>query len=305
MELERLVHTYSIVARDSVTGEIGGAVQSHYFRSGTVLSGEPGVGIVASQASGDPSYGSLGLALMRSGKSPADALRGLVAADRSESIRQVAMVDANGRVAAHTGTDTIPEAGHELGDQFSVQANMMLRASVWPAMAKAFRAATGHLAERMLAALFAAEAEGGDIRGMQSAGLLLVMPPSPERPRGRNLDFRIDDSPRPLDELRRLLRVAAGYDAGNRADRAFALGDVENGSREYERAAELLGDNPEMRFWHAVALLRARRIDAGLAKLREAAAGDRNWIELALRLPEKTFQLDPGTKEQIRRMLTS
>jgi uncharacterized Ntn-hydrolase superfamily protein len=169
-ELERLVHTYSIVARDPVTGEMGGAVQSHYFRSGAVLSGEPGVGVVASQASGDPSYGSLGLALMRSGKSPADALRRLVVADPHGGIRQVAMVDAQGRVAAHTGADTIPEAGHELGDQFSVQANMMLRSSVWPAMAKAFCAATGHLAVRMLAALFAAEAEGGDIRGMESRG---------------------------------------------------------------------------------------------------------------------------------------
>ena len=305
MELERLVHTYSIVARDPVTGEMGGAVQSHYFRSGSVLSGEPGVGVVASQASGDPSYGSLGLALMRSGKSPADALRGLVVADPHGGVRQVAMVDAQGRVAAHTGADTIPEAGHELGDQFSVQANMMLRASVWPAMAKAFCAATGHLAERMLAALFAAEAEGGDIRGMQSAGLLLVVPPSPERPRGGNFDLRIDDSLRPLDELRRLLQVAAGYNASNRGDRAFAIGDVENGSREYERAAELVGQNPEMRFWHAIALFRARRVDAGLAKLREAAAGDRNWIELALRLPENIFQVDRDTREQIRRMLTS
>jgi uncharacterized Ntn-hydrolase superfamily protein len=260
---------------------------------------------VASQASGDPSYGWLGLALMRSGKSPADALRGLVVADPRGGIRQVAMVDARGRLAAHTGADTISEAGHELGDQFSVQANMMLRASVWPAMARAFCAATGHLAERMLAALFAAEAEGGDIRGMQSAGLLLIMPPSAERPRGGNFDLRIDDSPRPLEELRRLLQVAAGYDASNRGDRAFALGDVENGSREYERAADLVGENPEMRFWHAIALFRARQVDAGLAKLREAAAGDRNWIELVLRLPEKIFQFDRGTKEQIRRMLTS
>jgi uncharacterized Ntn-hydrolase superfamily protein len=186
-----------------------------------------------------------------------------------------------------------------------VQANMMLRASVWPAMAKAFCAATGHLAERMLAALFAAEAEGGDIRGMQSAGLVLVVPPSPERPRGENFDLRIDDSPRPLYELRRLLQVAAGYDASNRADRAFAIGDVENGNREYERAAKLVGQNPEMRFWHAIALFQARRVDAGLAKLREAAAADRNWIELALRLPERIFQLDRDTKEQIRRMLTS
>jgi uncharacterized Ntn-hydrolase superfamily protein len=229
----------------------------------------------------------------------------LVVADPHGGIRQVAMVDAQGRVAAHTGADTIPEAGHELGDQFSVQANMMLRASVWPAVAKAFCAATGHLAERMLAALFAAEAEGGDIRGMQSAGLVLVVPPSPERPRGGNFDLRIDDSLRPLDELRRLLQVAAGYDASNRADRAFAIGDVENGNREYERAAELVGQNPEMRFWHAIALFQARRVDAGLAKLREAAAGDRNWIELALRLPERIFQLDRDTKEQIRRMLTS
>ncbi|HXW83261.1 MAG TPA: DUF1028 domain-containing protein [Candidatus Binataceae bacterium] len=303
--MESIVHTYSIVARDPVTGEMGGAVQSHYFRSGTVLCGEVGVGVVASQASADPSYGPLGLALMRAGRSPEDALRGLVAADAYSTIRQVAMLDASGRVAAHTGADTIPEAGHIVADQFAVQANMMLRASVWPAMAKAFRASTGHLAERMLAALVAAEAEGGDIRGMQSAGLLLVTPPSPERPRGQIDDLRVDDSPRPLEELQRLLRVGAGYIANGQGARAFALGDIEGGNRQFERAAELVGNNPEMRFWHAIALLRAGRIEAGLAKLREAAAGDRNWIELALRLPDKIYQLDRGVKEQIRRMQTS
>src|ERR1700687_3862377 len=160
-----LVHTYSIVARDPETGQLGVAVQSHYFAVGSVVTwAEAGVGVVATQSVADPAYGKLGLDLMRTGKSAPDTLAGLVASDSFQSIRQVAMVDSQGRVAAHTGSITIPEAGHIVGDGFSVQANMMLKNSVWPAMAEAYRGAKGEMVDRFLAALDAAEAEGGDIR---------------------------------------------------------------------------------------------------------------------------------------------
>src|SRR5712692_3887575 len=171
----RPVHTFSIVARDSITGELGVAVQSHWFSVGPLVPwAEAGVGVVATQSFVDPAYGPLGLELMRAGKSAKQALEGLLASDPGEAVRQVAMVDAQGNVAAHTGKKCIPGAGHVLGEQFSVQANLMLNDKVWPAMAKAYREAKGDLAERMLAALDAAQVVGGDIRGKQSAAILIV-----------------------------------------------------------------------------------------------------------------------------------
>jgi uncharacterized Ntn-hydrolase superfamily protein len=196
--------TYSIVARDAESGELGVAVQSRAFRAG---GGVPwavaGVGAIATQAFTERSYGQLGLELLRAGKTPEQALAGLVAADEDATVRQVAMVDAEGRTAAHTGADCIPEAGHLTGDGYSVQANIMRSADVWPAMAEAFEAATGPLARRLLAALDAAEAAGGDWRGQQAAGLLVV--PTSGQPWERVSDLRVDDHPTPLVELRRLL----------------------------------------------------------------------------------------------------
>src|SRR5882672_2432348 len=171
--LAPLVHTYSIVARDPDNGQLGVAVQSHYFSVGSVVTwAEAGVGAVASQALSEPAYGKLGLDLMRAGKSAADTLNGLLASDAMKEIRQVAMIDARGIATAHTGSITIPEAGHIVGDGFSVQANMMLKNSVWPAMADAYGNASGALIDKLLATLDAAEAEGGDIRGRQSAAIL-------------------------------------------------------------------------------------------------------------------------------------
>jgi len=205
----RPVATYSIVARDSATGELGVAVQSHWFSVGAVVPwAEAGVGAVATQSFIDPSYGALGLDLMRAGKSAPEALAALLAADAQRDVRQVGMVDARGRVARHTGRLCIPAAGDQAGAQYVVQANLMERATVWPAMARAFEAATGDLAERLMAALEAAEAEGGDIRGRQSAALLVVKAHSTGRPwADRRFDLRVEDHPEPLPELRRLLRL--------------------------------------------------------------------------------------------------
>jgi uncharacterized Ntn-hydrolase superfamily protein len=246
--------TYSIVARDPETGELGVAVQSRAFRAGSGVGWAlPGVGAVASQAFAERSYGPLGLELLQAGKSPEQALAGLVAADPDSSVRQVAMVDAEGRTAVHTGADCIREAGHRSGDGYSVQANMMRSADVWSAMAEAFEAATGSLARRLLAALDAAEAAGGDWRGQQAAGLLVVG--SDGKPWDRVSDLRVDDHPEPLRELRRLLDLEEAYRALTRTDeraaaaRAGGLSEVDlrwaeimdaGEAGDVERARELL-----------------------------------------------------------------
>ena len=206
----RPVHTYSIVARDAATGEMGVAVQSHWFSVGSIVSwAEAGVGAVATQSFVDPAYGPLGLEIMRNGKSAQQALDGLLASDPGLAVRQVAMVDAKGNVAAHTGKKCIPSAGHIAGEQFSVQANLMVNDAVWPAMAKAYREAKGELADRMLAALDAAQAAGGDIRGKQSAAILIVSgTPTGKSWVDRKMDLRVEDHPEPLKELRRLARVS-------------------------------------------------------------------------------------------------
>ncbi|MGA7873859.1 MAG: DUF1028 domain-containing protein [Candidatus Binatus sp.] len=300
-----LVHTYSIVARDPDTGQLGVAVQSHYFSVGSVVTwAEAGVGAVASQAFSDPAYGKLGLDLMRARKSAPRALAGLVASDPMKEVRQVAMVDALGRVAAHTGSSTIAEAGHIVGEGFSVQANMMLKNSVWPAMAEAYRGAKGTLVDRFLAVLDAAEAEGGDIRGRQSAAILIVEAKSTGRPWYDTIfDLRVDDAPEPLVEIRRLVAVRRAYIHMRLGDEAASRGDLDATEREFAEAERLIGDNPEMRYWHAIALLGLGKIDDGLAILRDVGRRDRNWIELTLRLPAAMLPRDVSLTEKIRKLL--
>ena len=300
-----LVHTYSIVARDPETGQFGVAVQSHYFAVGSIVTwAEAGVGAVATQSVADPAYGKLGLDLMRAGKSATDTMAGLLATDSSREIRQVAMVDNQGRVGAHTGSITIPEAGHIIGDGFSVQANMMLKASVWPAMAEAYRAAKGELVDRLLAALDAAEAEGGDIRGRQSAAILIVEGIGTGRPWNDTIfDLRVDDSPEPLIEIRRLVSIRRAYIHERLADAAFDSSDLDTMEREYAAAERFIGENPEMRYWHAIALLRLGKSDEGIAMLREIASRDRKWIELTLRLPAMMLLPDLSITERIRKLL--
>jgi len=284
-------HTYSIVARDPATGELGAAVQSHWFAVGAnVIHAEAEVGAVATQAFADPSYGPLGLDLMRAGRSAHSSLAGLLAADKLREVRQVAMVDAEGRAAAHTGTRTLAEAGHIVGAQYTVEANMMLNATVPEAMARAFEAAKGDLAHRMLAALDAAEAAGGDVRGRQSAALLMVRAKSSRRPWADKLfDVRVDDHAEPMPELRRLVDVQRAYAAEELGQAAFARGDIEAGNRAYAQAQALSPLNPEFSFWHGIAMLRLGRIDEAVAILRPIFARDRNWATLALRMVGSQF----------------
>ncbi|MDZ7266085.1 MAG: DUF1028 domain-containing protein [candidate division KSB1 bacterium] len=283
----RPVHTYSIVARDPATGQMGVAVQSHWFSVGSLVTwAEAGVGAVATQSFVDPAYGPLGLELMRAGKTAPQALAGLIAADPGEAVRQVAMIDAKGNVAAHTGSKCIPGAGHIIGDNFSVQANLMLNDKVWPAMAEAYKSTTGDLADKMLAALDAAQAVGGDIRGKQSAAILIVSASNTGRPWvDRVMELRVEDHPEPLKELRRLVNVHRAYQHMNAGDLAVEHGDMDGAMREYGAAEAMFPDNLEMAYWHAVALVNANRLEESLPLFKKVFTGDPNWAELTPRLP--------------------
>ncbi len=279
--------TYSLVARDPETGELGVAVQSHYFSVGSVVSwAEPGIGAVATQSMVDVSYGPLGLQLMRGGRSAAGALGELVDRDARESVRQVAMIDSAGRVAVHTGHGCIPEAGHRVGAQMSAQANMMRRDTVPGAMVDAYVATDGDLATKLLAALDAAEAEGGDIRGRQSAALLVVGGKRGERPWAeRRFDLRVEDHPQPLRELRRLVGLRRAYDLADEAERLIAAGDLEGAAAGFERALAEAPDNLEIGFWLGLALAGCGRLDEGRPHVQRAIDEDAGWDELLRRLP--------------------
>jgi len=279
--------TFSIVARDAATGEMGVAVQSHWFSVGSMVPwAEAGIGAVATQSFVDASYGPLGLDLMRAGKSAPEALAGLLAADSGREVRQVAMVDAKGRVAAHTGSKCIPAAGHEAGDQFSVEANLMGNDRVWPAMARAFRETKGDLAERMLAALDAAQSVGGDIRGMQAAAIVIVKGQSTGRPWADTVfNLRVEDNPEPLKELRRLVRLQRAYNHASAGDDFTAAGKMDEALKEYAEAARLAPEVMELPYWEAVALATNGHLDQALPIFKEVFAKEPRWAELTPRLP--------------------
>jgi uncharacterized Ntn-hydrolase superfamily protein len=294
--------TYSIVARDAATGHMGVAVQSHWFSVGPIVPwGHAGVGVVATQALAEPAYGPKGLAAMAGGSSAAEALAAALDDDDNPDVRQVAMVDANGTVAAHTGDRCITEAGHTTGDGFSCQANMMLRATVWPAMADAFVAADGDLAARLMAALLAAEDQGGDIRGRQSAALLIVSAQDTGKPWDDVvMDLRVDDHPTPLIELDRLLTIQRAYDHMNAFDRRMDAGDIDGAWRELEAAEGHTPTNVELKFWKAVALADQGREVEARAALAPVYAVNPNWAELFRRLPAAGLTVaDPAMIERL------
>jgi uncharacterized Ntn-hydrolase superfamily protein len=300
-----LAHTYSIVARDPKTGELGVAVQSHWFSVGSIVTwAEAGVGAVATQSFVDPAYGPRALELLKRGVPAPDALAQLVAADAQRDVRQVAVVDAQGRVAAHTGAKAIAAAGQHVGAQFSVQANLMANAKVWPAMAVAYEGATGDLADRLLAALDAAESVGGDIRGRQSAAILVVKPTSSGRPwagADRLFDLRVDDQPAPLVELRRLVRLQRAYNRANRGDELMSEQKVEAALKEYAAAAEIAPEIVELPFWHAVTLASIGRETEAAPIFRAVFAKEPAWADLVPRLPASG--LLPDDKALIERII--
>jgi len=299
----RPVSTYSIVARDPATGQMGVAVQSHWFSVGPVVPwAEAGVGVVATQSLVEISYGPLGLDLMRAGKSAKQALDALLEADPHHSVRQVAMVDRDGVVAAYTGDSCIAAAGHIVGEGFSVQANLMVDETIWPAMAEAFQTAKGDLAERMLAALEAAQRQGGDIRGRQSAAILIVRAESTGRAwEDRIVDLRVEDNPEPVKELRRLLRIHRAYEHENKGDEYAAQRDFDSALREYARAAELAPEITELVFWQAVTLFTSGDEEKALPLFQQVFEKEPIWKEVVRRLPASG--LLPADEAKVERIL--
>jgi uncharacterized Ntn-hydrolase superfamily protein len=285
----RPVATYSIVARDSSTGEIGVAVQSHWFSVGPIVPwAEAGVGAVATQSFVDPAYGPLGIELMRLGRSATEALTALIGGDANEAVRQVAMIDARGRAAVHTGSRAIYAAGHYAGAQYSVQANLMENPTVWGAMSRAYETAGGDLAERLLASLEAAEREGGDIRGRQSAALVIVAAENTGRPwADRIFDLRVEDHPDPVTELRRLVRLQRAYNKLNEGDEWITKNDIAKAMDAYREATSIVQDsatNGEAAFWVGITLASTDRIEEAIPYLARAYAQDERWAELVTRL---------------------
>jgi uncharacterized Ntn-hydrolase superfamily protein len=285
---QRPVHTFSIVARDKTTGELGVAVQSHWFSVGSVVPwAEAGVGAVATQSMVDPAYGPLGLELMRRGKSAPEALRGLLASDPRNAVRQVAMIDAQGRVLAHTGDKCIRPAGHIVDEteQFCVQANLMENDTIWPAMAKAYRESKGDLADRLVAALEAAQRAGGDIRGQQSAAIVIVKAASSGKPwADRLFDLRVEDSTDPIGELKRLVAIQRAYNHTNAGDEAMEKRDFAAANREYSAAAKLAPQIVELPFWQAVSLASNGQVAQSLPIFRDVFAREPRWVPLIPRL---------------------
>ncbi|MAG21077.1 MAG: Zn-dependent protease [Candidatus Marinimicrobia bacterium] len=298
----RPVSTYSIVALDPETGELGVAVQSHWFSVGSLVPWvQAGVGAVATQSFVKVEYGPEGLRQMMIGVPAGAVLSKLISQDEGEAVRQVAMIDASGNVAAHTGSRCIEAAGHQMGKNYSVQANLMEKPTVWPAMAMAFEKSEGDLADRMMAALEAAEAEGGDIRGRQSAAMLIVTgKPTGIAWKDVVLDLRVDDHPEPLKQLKRLIRIYRAYEHANKGDELLESKDVAGALREYELAADYYPENIELPFWTAVTLTGAGRLQEALPIFKSVFQTDERWRKLTPRLVKsQLLPDDPRIMEAI------
>ncbi len=289
---EPLAHTFSIVARDSVTGQMAVGVQSHWFSVGTLVAwGKSGVGVVATQSFVNPSYGPNGISMMEEGIAAEEALMKLISEDEGKNVRQVAFLDADGGVAAHTGDTCIPYASHIVGNDFSVQANMMLTEVVPEAMANAYESNSSlPFAERVLSALMAAQNAGGDIRGRQSA-VLLVVSGDKSTPvwADKIIDLRVDDNPEPLKELARLLKVHRAYQHMNNGDLAVEKGNMGKAMQEYSAAEKLMPNNLEMKFWKAVTMANNGNIQTSaqiLYRVYSDMDHGQNWRKLLARLPE-------------------
>ena len=290
--------TYSIVARDPQTGELGVAVQSHWFSVGPIVPWAiPGVGAVATQANVEITYGPRALELMQRGASSQEALERLVAEDPGSVSRQVAVIGPSGEVAVHTGEGCIACAGHASADGVSCQANMMARDTVWPAMLKAFGEADGGLTTRLLAALDAAEGEGGDVRGRQSAAILVV--PAEGEEWEKVVSLRVEDHPDPLPELRRLVALSNAYRLASRADELTGQGRHDEAAEAFRQAFELAPDNDELRFWGGLGYAQGGDLDTGVALVREAIAHHPGWHDLLDRLSPRDAPSAVAVRERL------
>ena len=285
--------TYSIVALDPQTGELGAAVQSHWFSVGSLCTwARPGIGAVATQSVVEPAHGPHALDRLAAGDDAKSALATVLRTDELAVVRQVGVVDAQGLVAVHTGADCIPEAGDATGEHWACQANMMARGTVPAAMSAAFAAAAGDLADRLLIALEAAEADGGDVRGSQSAALIVA--PAEGEPWRLRIDLRVEDHPDPVAELRRLRTLQRAYELAGDADELMGEGRADEAAALYVRASELAPQSDELLFWAGLAIAQKGDVAAGADAVRRAAEVHRGWLTLLERLsPEFAPAAEP------------
>jgi uncharacterized Ntn-hydrolase superfamily protein len=290
--------TYSIVALDQTTGELGVAVQSHWFSVGPIVPwARPGIGAVATQANAEAAYGPRALELMAGGLGARTALDQLLAEDPSSQTRQVAVLDAHGGVAAHTGTSCIPFAGHATGDGVSCQANIMAGPEVWPAMLEAYNASEGTLTTRLLDALDAAEGQGGDIRGRQSVAIIVA--PASGEPWETVMSLRVEDHPDPLGELRRLVRLHDAYEIASRADALLGENRYDEAAALYLQSSELAPESHELRFWAGLGAAQAGDLDAAVAHVTAAIEAQPGWLELLPRMPAEVAPSAPAVLERL------
>jgi uncharacterized Ntn-hydrolase superfamily protein len=275
--------TYSIVARDADSGELGVAVQSHWFSVGSIVTfARAGVGAVATQSIAEPAYGPRLLDALAAAEPPHRALARLLGDDEQARFRQVAVVDVNGAVAVHTGDGCMAYAGDVAGEGFSAQANLMASPEVWPAMAKAFEASDGPLSRRLFEALKAGEEAGGDVRGRQSAALLAV--PGEGEPWDVSVELRVEDHPDPLTELERLLVLREAYAFADRGDELVGEGRHAEAAEHYARAAELAPGNAELSFWAGLGIAQGGDLGRGIELVGVALAAHDGWRELLARV---------------------
>ena len=284
--------TYSIVARDQKTGQLGVAVQSHYFSVGPVVPwARAGVGAVATQSMVEVSYGPIGLDMMAGGKSAKETLESLLKTDAKADTRQVGMVDSKGVVATHTGSRCIDFAGHSVGEGFSCQANLMRNDTIWGAMERAYLNNSDlEFSERLVSTLEAAEEAGGDVRGKQSAAILIVSPnlyPNPWM--GRLLELRVEDSSRPLEELKRLVKLKRGYEWAEKGDDLLSSGKIKESSEAYARALEYAPGNEEILYWKGITMLASSLQEEGRRILVEIFKKNKSWVQVTRSLIDKGY----------------
>ncbi|MFA7289360.1 MAG: DUF1028 domain-containing protein [Melioribacteraceae bacterium] len=295
-------HTYSIVARDPVTGDIGAGVQSHWFSVGSsVIWGEAGVGVVATQSFVNVSFGLRALSLLKKGLSPQEVVDELIKSDEGRDFRQLAVLDTKGKSAAYTGAKCIQPAGHITGENFSVQANLMINDKVWGAMEKAFKNSKGQLVDRILEAMDAAQKTGGDIRGTQSASIIVYKGTASDKPwEDKLVDLRVEDSADPISEMKRLVKLHHAYDHMNQGDLYVEKNEMDKAMIEYKTAEAMFPDYEEMKFWHATTLVNANKLEEALPLFKEVFVKNKNYIELVPRLiPSGLLVADKKTLEKI------
>jgi len=297
-----LANTYSIVAYDELTGEMGVAVQSHWFSVGTIVTwGEAGVGVIATQSFANPAFGPDGLALLKKGLTAQETVDELIKNDEGRDVRQLAIVDAKGNTAAYTGKNCLADAGQIVGEHHSVQANMMANDKIWAAMDKSYKNSDGELVDRLMIALEAAENAGGDVRGKQSAAILVVN----AKPTGklwidRKVDLRIEDHPTPIKEMKRLIQVHKAYSHMNQGDVDLEHKDFESALENYSKAEQLYTENVEMSFWTGVTLAGNGKLEEALPYFKKAFDKSENWRILLDRIYPQLLDISKEKFEKIK-----